>query len=239
MSPANRVDHQPAFLLSATPWRETSLLAELFSRDYGRVALVARSARKRQSELRGVLVPFVPVCVSWYGREELKTLHRAEWLGGWPQPQNRALFSGLYANELVAKLTAREDPHPGIYHELAQLMHRIATEDNHAAALRHFEWALLQHSGLAPDLRQDGHGRPLVAERHYYVQPEQPVWPRQAGGNEGLAVSGAALQALAGRRLSDAAHLQEVLRLNRLLLDFRLPEGIKSRQVLQQLQQFR
>ena len=86
MSPANRIDHQPAFLLSATPWRETSLLVELFSRDYGRVALVARSARKRQSELRGVLVPFVPVCVSWYGKEELKTLHRAEWLGGWPQP---------------------------------------------------------------------------------------------------------------------------------------------------------
>lgn len=239
MSPANRIDHQPAFLLSATPWRETSLLVELFSRDYGRVALVARSARKRQSELRGVLVPFVPVCVSWYGKEELKTLHRAEWLGGWPQPQNRALFSGLYANELVAKLTAREDPHPAIYAELAQVMRRIATEDHHAAALRHFEWALLQHNGLAPDLQQDGHGRPFVAEHTYRVQPEQPIWPQQQAGGEGVAVSGAALQALADRRLSDPAHLQEILRLNRLLLDFRLPEGIKSRQVLQQLQQFR
>ncbi len=240
MSPATRIDHQPAFLLSATPWRETSLLAELYSRDYGRVAVVARSARKRQSELRGVLVPFVPVSVSWYGKEELKTLHRAEWLGGWPQPQNRALFSGLYANELVARLTAREDPHPEIYAALFDVMRSIATEEAHAAALRCFEWALLHHSGLAPDLRRDAGGAAVVAERQYFVQPEYPLAPAgQSADNTGITVSGAALLALHSGSLQEHAHLQEILRLNRLLLDFRLPEGIKSRQVLQQIQQFR
>ena len=132
MKQPNRIDSQPAFLLSATPWRETSLLAELFSRDYGRVAVVARSARKRQSELRGVLVPFVPVNASWYGSQELKTLHRAEWIGGWPQPQGRALFSGLYVNELMLKLTVREDPLPELYDVLArerrrQIFARVAS----------------------------------------------------------------------------------------------------------------
>ena len=139
MKQPNRIDSQPAFLLSATPWRETSLLAELFSRDYGRVAVVARSARKRQSELRGVLVPFVPVQVAWYGKEELKTLHRAEWLGGWPQPQGRALLSGLYVNELVQKLTAREDPQPALYAALREVMRTLCTEPNHATVLRRFK----------------------------------------------------------------------------------------------------
>ena len=75
---SNRINQQHVFLLSARPWRENSLRVEAFSRDYGRVSLLARSARTRGSELRGVLLPFVPVSASCYGREELKTLHRVE-----------------------------------------------------------------------------------------------------------------------------------------------------------------
>ena len=94
------------------------------------LALLARSARKRQSELRGVLVPFVPVSASWYGSQELKTLHRAEWIGGWPQPQGRALFSGLYINELMLKLTAREDPIPELYDALEAVMRAVCGENS-------------------------------------------------------------------------------------------------------------
>ena len=82
----HRINHQPAFLLTSSPWRENSLRLEVFSRDYGRVALLARSARARGSELRGILTPFIPLSISWFGKEELKTLHRAEWVGGWQQP---------------------------------------------------------------------------------------------------------------------------------------------------------
>ena len=82
----HRINHEPVFLLNAVPWRESSLRLEVFSRRYGRVALLARSARKRQSELRGILVPFVPIDASWYGNTELKTLHRAEWLGPLQRP---------------------------------------------------------------------------------------------------------------------------------------------------------
>ena len=84
-SRSHRVNHQSVFLLATVPWRESSLRLEVWSRDYGRVGLLARSARKRQSELRGVLVSFVPISTSWYGTQDYKTLHRAEWLGGWAQ----------------------------------------------------------------------------------------------------------------------------------------------------------
>ncbi len=240
----HRINHEPAFLLTAAPWRESSLWLEVFSRRYGRVALLARSARKRQSELRGVLVPFVPMSASWYGTQELKTLHRAEWLGGRPQPQGRALFSGLYVNELMLKLTAREDPHPALYDALDAVMQAVCTQSNHVAALRRFEWTLLTELGLAPDLRCDQHGAAVAAEQNYWLRPEHPLLPlaEAAGLNPaeaaGVAVRGETALQLAAGVFEGGDTLQEALKITRLLLDFRLPEGIKSRQVLQQLQTF-
>ena len=240
MTQLNRIDSEPAFLLSATPWRDTSLLAGLFSRDYGRVVVVARSARKRQSELRGVLVPFVPVQVAWYGKEELKTLHRAEWLGGWPQPQGRALFSGLYLNELVWKLTAREDPHTKLYDALAEAHREICTRNNHVAALRRFEWRLLTELGYAPDLLHDTDGAAVEAEKQYLLQAEQaPLLLASAPNNaNGITASGSTLLQLHAGRFDNGESLQQALQITRMLLDFRLPEGIKSRRILQQIQAF-
>lgn len=240
----HRINHEPAFLLTAKPWRESSLWVELFSRSYGRVAVLARSARTRQSELRGVLVPFVPMSASWYGSQELKTLHRAEWLGGWRQPQGRALFSGLYVNELVYKLTAREDPHPALYDALHAVMQTIANEANHVAALRRFEWTLLTELGFAPDLQQDEHGGAVTSDRRYWLRPEHAPLPfEEAGGLppgevQGVAVDGSSLIQLRSGSFESGESLQQALKLTRMLIDFRLPEGIKSRQVLQQMQQF-
>ena len=42
-----RVDQQPAFVLHTYPWRETSLIVEFFTRDYGRIPLVARGQNDR------------------------------------------------------------------------------------------------------------------------------------------------------------------------------------------------
>ncbi len=238
---SGRINHEPAFLLTATPWRESSLWLEIFSRRYGRVALLGRSARKAQSELRGVLVPFVPIRASWYGSQELKTLHRAEWQGGWRQPQGRSLFSGLYANELLLKFTAREDPHPALYDALAAVMQAIAGQADHIADLRIFEWRLMQELGLAPDLQQDGNDSEITGGHRYWLAPQQPVQVFSAALAEngaGMAVDGATLISLREGRFSSSAHLQQALQLNRLLIDFYLPQGIQSRRILQQMQAF-
>ncbi|MCP1771912.1 DNA repair protein RecO (recombination protein O) [Neisseria perflava] len=237
----HRINHEPAFLLASAPWRESSLWLEVYSRRYGRVALLARSARKRMSELRGVLVPFVPMSASWYGSQELKTLHRAEWLGGWPQPQGRALFSGLYVNELMLKLTAREDPLPALYDALVEVMESICTEPNHIAALRGFEWTLLTALGHAPDLYADFNGDKITADTRYWLSAQDaPVPLAQSDKQEGkgVAVSGETLIQLRNGEFNDGESLQQALKITRSLLDFHLPEGIKSRQVLQQIQQF-
>ena len=237
---SQRINHEPAFLLAAAPWRESSLRLEMYSRRYGRVSLLARSARKRQSELRGVLVPFVPVSVSWYGGAETKTLHRAEWLGGWPQPQGRALLSGLYLNELVLKLTPREDAQPAVYDALAQALKSVCTETAHAAALRRFEWRLLTELGYAPDLQSDTEGNPVRTGTRYLIAAEQPPQPYVGGSvpQDALTADGGILRQLHEGRFEGGESLHEALKITRLLLDFRLPEGIRARRVLQQMQQF-
>ena len=94
-------DAQPAYLLHSYPYRETSLVIETFTRNRGRVALVARGARRPRSALRGVLLAFQPLTISWSGRTELRTLHKAEWQGGLPQLKGDALLCGFYINELL------------------------------------------------------------------------------------------------------------------------------------------
>ena len=71
---------------------------------------MARGARRPKSAVRGLLMAFQPLQLSWFGKPELRTLHSAEWQGGQPQLQGMALICGFYLNELLLKLLQRDDP---------------------------------------------------------------------------------------------------------------------------------
>lgn len=106
---------EQAYVLHSVAWRETSLVLELFTRDHGRVAVMAKGARRPRSTLRAVLLQFQPIELAFSGRNELKTLVRAEWRGGVPLPQGDALLIAFYLNELLVRLLPREDPHPRLF----------------------------------------------------------------------------------------------------------------------------
>jgi len=108
-----RRDDQPAFVLHAYAYKETSLIVEAFTRDHGRVGFVARGAKRPRSELRGLLQAFQPITVSYAGAGELKTLVKAEWRGGVPLPSGHALLSGFYVNELLLSSCRARTPTPG------------------------------------------------------------------------------------------------------------------------------
>src|SRR5689334_3379961 len=93
-----RISSQPGFVLHSYPYKETSLIVELFSRDYGRVPLVAKGAKRPHSKLRGVLQTFQPLSVSWSGKSEVRTLTGAEWVGGMLPLEKSALLCGFYLN---------------------------------------------------------------------------------------------------------------------------------------------
>ena len=106
MSSDTRINNEPGFILHTYPFKETSVVAEAFTCSHGRVALIARGARRPASALRGLMQPFTPLLLSWFGKSELKTLHAAEWQGGLIAPQGRALMCGFYLNELLLRLLA-------------------------------------------------------------------------------------------------------------------------------------
>jgi DNA repair protein RecO (recombination protein O) len=235
-------DNQHAFVLHAYPYRETSLIVEAFTRDWGRVALIARGAKRPRSELRGVLNAFQPLIASWAGASELKTLVRAEWRGGLPLPTGAALLCGFYLNELLLKLLPREDPHPALWDEYEAALHRLSAVDTaagHAQILRHFELRLLAELGYALALTHDADSRqPVVpGQRYHYVFDRGPRAESLEPGGRWPVVSGATLVALAEERYPDAETASEAKRLMRSVLDHYLESRrIFSRRVVQDLQ---
>jgi len=147
-----RIQDAQGYVLHASPWRETSLIVQCFTRDHGCVALVAKGAKRPYSALRPVLVAFQPLLLSWSGAAEVHTLVRAE-SGPVRLMDGRAMMSAWYLNELVLRLLAREDPHPGVYDAYEAALDALsgAQPRPHAATLRRFEWLLLEQAGYGLD----------------------------------------------------------------------------------------
>jgi len=146
----SRVTEAPAFVLQSTPWRETSLVARVFSREHGIVTVVAKGAKRPYSGLRSVLMAFQPLLLSWSGMADTKTLIQAEVASIHPMPGS-ALMSCWYMNELLLKLLPAEDPHPALFDAYAQALGQLVQGAVPAATLRQFEWVLLRETGYGVD----------------------------------------------------------------------------------------
>lgn len=153
-----RVQAQPAYVLHRYDWSESSLILDVFTRDHGRVALVAKGAKRPYSQLRSVLLPFQRLLVGFSSREEdggeVHTLKAAEWAGGAAMLTGAPLLTGFYLNELLMKLLARADPHAGLFDAYAETLPHLAADDEQQvqAALRAFELVLLRELGVLPQL---------------------------------------------------------------------------------------
>ncbi|SAK69436.1 DNA repair protein RecO [Caballeronia temeraria] len=170
-----RVAEQPGFVLHSYPYRETSLIIDVFSRDHGRVALVAKGAKRPHSALRGVLQTFQPLGLSWTGKGEVRTLTTAEWVGGMLPLAGDALLCGFYVNELLVKFCAREDAHPALFNHYVLTLSRLAHDEPAAQVLRSFECVLLRETGYAMNLLRTVTRQPVVADARYVFDPDRGV----------------------------------------------------------------
>lgn len=173
--PARRISEEPAFVLHRYDWSESSLILEVFTRHHGRVALVAKGAKKPSSNFRPVLLPLQPLHVAFGGDAEIRTLKGAEWAGGQVMPTGDALLSGYYLNELLLRLLARDDPHPRLFDTYAAAVSVLASGHGEVLepALRAFELLLLREIGLLPSLDlQTLTLAPLDPEARYSLVPE-------------------------------------------------------------------
>ncbi len=173
-----RISDEPAFVLHRYDWSESSLIIEVFTRHHGRVALVAKGAKKPSSNFRPVLLPLQPLRLAFGGDAEIRTLKGAEWVGGQVMPTGDALLSGYYLNELLLRLLARDDPHPGLFDAYSSAVQVLASEHLTAlpSALRAFELVLLREVGLLPQLDvQTLTLVPVLPEGRYCLVPEAGV----------------------------------------------------------------
>jgi DNA repair protein RecO (recombination protein O) len=235
-----RTHLQPAYVLHHRPYRDTSRILELFTRDHGRVTVFARGARggrKAAGSLVSMLQPFNRLLVSWSGRGEAGQLTGAEFDGAVTVLPPDRLVSGFYLNELLLKLFARHDGHPEVFDLYAATIENLKRAPNVLPPLRLFEKRLLDLLGYGLALDKDAmSGEPVDPLATYHYRLEQgPV--RTHGVAEGvLMLSGATLVALAGEALEGPAECAEARRLLRAALD-RVLDGrvLKSREVMMAL----
>lgn len=239
MSVKQRVEQQPGFVLHTHPWRETSLIVEVFARDHGRVAMVAKGARRPQSALRGVIMAFQPLLIDWSGGGEVKTLHRAEWMGGQPLLGGRALMCGYYLNELLVRLTAREDPHPHLYADYARTIAALGHCEPVAPLLRSFELSLLRELGYGVALEHDGDdGAPIESGTDYVYIIERGAVKVRAEAADFPALSGQTLLDMGRGDFSRPETLAQSKSLLRMLINHYLGgQTLQSRRVLTELQE--
>ena len=180
MATARRFSNEPAFVLHRYDWSESSLILEVFTRQHGRVALVAKGAKKPSSNFRPVLLPLQPLSLTWTqsaatGANDIHTLKGAEWVGGHIMPTGDALLAGTYLNELLLRLLARDDPHPVLFDAYSAVVRVLASEHGEALepVLRTFELLLLREIGMLPALNaQTLTLEPLQAQARYTLVPE-------------------------------------------------------------------
>lgn len=215
-----RVAAEPAFVLHARDYSESSLLLEVFAARHGRLGILAKGARRPRSPWRGILKPFQPLLLSWSGRGELAILTGAETERGTDGLSGPAVFFGFYLNELLVRLLHRHDPHEALYRAYRQALSSLGRGEEHEAVLRIFEKHLLRELGYGLVLDHDVDRAPLDAQAVYDYLPERG--PRRlasgAGPGEGVLIRGASLLALARERFDDEGMLREVKTLMRAAL---------------------
>lgn len=197
-----RVESQPAYLLHTRPYRDSSLLVELLTVDFGRVSAIAKGIRggsKTAGLRRGQLQLFSPLLVNWGGRSELKSLHQFESRSYALPLQGKSLFSGLYINELLTRLLTHADRHPEIFTLYEWAIKSLSVETTIDIVLRKFELRLLEQLGYGLDLRNDCQSLMPVAENGWYrLQPDQGLTKAASGENENTFWGGHLLQLAAG-----------------------------------------
>lgn len=174
MSKNQRFTDEPGFVLHRYDWSETSLILDVFTRQHGRMALVAKGAKRPTSQLRPVLLPLQPLLLAWSGTGEVHTLKTAQWRGGHVMPVGEALMAGTYFNEMLMRLLVRNDAHPRLFDGYAQAVEHLAQRGTpEPAVLRAFELLLLREAGFLPELRATGSSlQPLEAASLYMLSPE-------------------------------------------------------------------
>lgn len=222
---------QPAFILQHRKYRETSLIIDVLTRDFGRISILAKGVRKTKSKTAGMLQPFIPLLISYVGKAELKTLTDVEIIQPFSEIKGLALYCGFYINELVGFFLHKYDPHPEVFGHYGECLFCLSDGSNMEAALRQFELNLMECAGYGLQLEYDDNESPIESLKKYVFNAGKGA-VKAADGQ----FSGKTLLALNSRELTDPQVLSEAKILMRTVIDAYLQgKQLKSRAVINKI----
>jgi len=160
---------QAGFVLHSRPWRETSLLVDVFTENHGKIGLCARGVRGKKSAKSSMLQPLTPILLCWTGRGELQTLTKIELAAPAIKLFGSALYSVFYINELMVRLLHKHDPHPELYYHYQQTLEQLANSEYLERTLRKFELLLLNVIGYGLTLSTDNNGEAILGQNNYLL----------------------------------------------------------------------
>jgi DNA repair protein RecO (recombination protein O) len=233
------VELTPAFVLHHRPYRETSLLVDIFAQDYGRVSLVARGVRQQKKRQHNTFQLFQPILISWYGHGDLVTLSQAEPSAAAYRLKGNASLCGFYLNELLVKLLPAHEAEPEVFAAYQTALAQLQQGDDEQIVLRLFEKRLLSHLGYGLILAHEAGSQAAINDETYYVyQPDSG--PRLSGNTSSEPViSGRSLRHLNQETGFDETSLKEIKRLMRTVINYYLGgRPLHSRQLFAGLKQF-
>ena len=232
--------NQSVYVLHTYPFKETSLVVELFSQQFGRIAVVAKGARRPHSAMRGLLQSFQLLSGSWSGKNELKTLHSLDWSAGLTLIKGEALMCGFYVNELLLRLLPREDAHENLFTYYMATLNTLANGGNLATTLRRFELKMLQEMGYAVPLLHDNKDEPILESNTYRYQADDgavKLSDQVNTTNNSIQLSGKTMLDIAHDDYTDATTQNQSKALTRYLLAHYLGDKpLHTRQLLIDLQ---
>ncbi len=230
------VTREPVYLLHSRHYRETSLLIDVFSLNYGVLRLVVKGALRPSNPLKGLLQLFQPLLISWQGRSELKNLTDVEFVHSMPALKGDYLYSGLYLNELIVRLVHPNDPSPEVFSAYVDVMGSLVEGRPLETILRIFEFRMLADLGAFPSFTEDaGSGQSINSRAYYYWEPEQGFIEtyKQSPYTQKNIYSGAELAALSEIDFSRKGTLFAAKRLCRLMIEYLLDgRSLKSRELI-------
>ena len=235
-----RISKQPAFIISRRSFSESSLLIDIFTRDYGRITLLAKGARRLKSPYRGVLHSFTVLLLSWSGKSSLMTLTSADCIQKPYTFSHDSLMCAWYANELLQLFLQRHDPHEEVFNHYLQLLEKIDHGYQIQWSLRIFEKTLLAEVGYGLVLDRDSSNTNLIEPQAiYHYIPEIGLIKQGQTVTSGIQISGNALLSFNNGKCPNEKEQLEIKYLTRFVINWHT-EGkeIQSRRIFKEIQHY-
>jgi len=232
-----RIALNPCYILHLRPYRETSLIADVMSRDHGRVTLVAKGARRQSSRSAGLYQPMRPLEMAWTLRGEMGTVTGIEAIAAAESLSGKWLIAAFYINELLVRLLHQHESHPELFAAYARALHDLGGMLPEEPTLRVFEKHLLLSLGYGLVLDHDFQtGLPIEPDATYFYALDRGPSREDPGGNAIVRISGSSLLALQSETLTDSAQILECKQLMRAMLGEQLgTRPLGSRKLYRQL----